>query len=114
MFVPDYRPEYIFSYTAQVRLPPEVIGPTPDGIRVNFYVTGGEVDGPKLKGKLAPVGGEAKLKSGVRFGDRRARMSKLDGKVAIVTGAARGLGRGCGEPHQGVEEPSRRRPHILS
>jgi Protein of unknown function (DUF3237) len=62
MFVPDYRLEYIFSYTAQVRLPPEVIGPTPDGIRVNFYVTGGEVDGPKLKGKLAPVGGEAKLK----------------------------------------------------
>jgi hypothetical protein len=37
------RPEYIFSYTAQVRLPPEVIGPTPDGIRVNFYVPGGDV-----------------------------------------------------------------------
>jgi hypothetical protein len=49
MFVPDYRPEYIFSYTAQVQLPPEVIGPTPDGIRANFYVIGEEVEGPKLK-----------------------------------------------------------------
>jgi hypothetical protein len=29
IFVPDYGPEYIFSYTAQVRLPPEVIGPDP-------------------------------------------------------------------------------------
>ena len=49
MFVPDYRPEYIFSYTAQVQLPPEVIGPTPAGIRANFYVIGEEVERPKLK-----------------------------------------------------------------
>jgi len=39
MFFPKYRSEYIFSYTAQVRLPPEVIGPTPDGIRANFYMS---------------------------------------------------------------------------
>jgi hypothetical protein len=32
MFVSDYRPEYIFSYAAQVRLPPEVVGPTPEGM----------------------------------------------------------------------------------
>src|SRR5215469_5774144 len=38
MFFPKYRSEYILSYTAQVRLPPEVIGPTPDGIRANFYL----------------------------------------------------------------------------
>jgi hypothetical protein len=30
MFVPGYRPEYIFSCTAQAQLPPDVIGPTPD------------------------------------------------------------------------------------
>jgi hypothetical protein len=35
---------FSFSYTAQVRLPPEVIGATPDGIRANFYVIGGQVE----------------------------------------------------------------------
>jgi hypothetical protein len=39
MFVPDYRPEYIFSYTAQVRLPPEVIGPTPAAVP-DFWTAG--------------------------------------------------------------------------
>jgi Protein of unknown function (DUF3237) len=58
MFAPGYRPEYIFSYTAQVQLPPEVIGPAPDGIGANFYVISGEVEGPKLKGKIAPVGAD--------------------------------------------------------
>ena len=51
MFSPDYRLEYIFSYTAQVRLPPEVIGPVPEGVRANFYVTGGEMHGPKITGE---------------------------------------------------------------
>jgi len=50
MFFPDYRLEYIFSYTAHVRLPPEIIGPAPDGVRAYVYVTGGEAHGPKVKG----------------------------------------------------------------
>jgi hypothetical protein len=70
MFVPDYRPEYIFSYTVQTRLPPEMIGPTPEGIRVDFYVTGGDVDGPKLKGKFAPFGGDWRW---IRAAQRRCR-----------------------------------------
>jgi hypothetical protein len=31
MFVSSYRPQYIFSYTAQMQLLPEVIAPTPMG-----------------------------------------------------------------------------------
>src|SRR6266481_1643631 len=86
MFVPDYRPEYIFSYTAQVRLPPEVIGPTPDGIRVNFYVTGGEVDGPKLKGKVAPVGADWLLirRDGIAILDVRATIESHDGSLIYL------------------------------
>ena len=38
--------------------PPEVIGPVPEGIRVNLYITGGEVTGRKVRGKLRPVGGD--------------------------------------------------------
>ena len=33
----DYKLEHIFSYTGLLVNPPEVIGPVPEGIRVNFY-----------------------------------------------------------------------------
>jgi hypothetical protein len=53
----DYRLEHLFSYTVILR-PPEVIGPVPEGIRVNIYITGGEVSGPKIQGKLRPAGAD--------------------------------------------------------
>jgi uncharacterized protein DUF3237 len=49
--------ELIMSYTAKLA-DPEVIGATPEGIRVNFYVTGGEVTGPKITGKFRAVGAD--------------------------------------------------------
>jgi hypothetical protein len=87
MFFQDYRPEYVFSYTAQVRVPPEVIGPTPDGIRVNFYVTGGEVDGPRLKAKILPVGADWLLvrRDGVAILDVRATIESHDGALIYVS-----------------------------
>ncbi len=39
MSIFDYALEHLFSYTAELE-PPEMIGPVPEGIRVNFYVTG--------------------------------------------------------------------------
>jgi hypothetical protein len=38
--------EHILSFTARL----EVIGPVPEGLRVNVQVTGGEVTGPKVAG----------------------------------------------------------------
>ena len=86
MFLPDYRLEYIFSYTARVRLPPEVIGATPDGIRANFYVIGGYVDGPKLKGSLAAVGADWMLirRDGVAILDVRATIETQDGALIYL------------------------------
>jgi len=49
-----YRLEHFMSYTTKLT-EPELIGPVPEGIRVNIYVTGGEISGPKLSGKLRPV-----------------------------------------------------------
>ncbi len=49
--------EHLFSMRATL-LPPEVIGPVPEGIRANFYVTGGEFSGPKARGTIRPVGGD--------------------------------------------------------
>jgi hypothetical protein len=51
-----YDLEHIFSYTVTIA-EPEVVGPIPGGVRANLYATGGEVTGPKLTGKVRPVGG---------------------------------------------------------
>ena len=54
----DYKLEHIFSYTGSLVSPAEIIGPSPEGIRVNFYSSGGEIQGPAIRGKVRPVGGD--------------------------------------------------------
>lgn len=78
-----YRLEHIFSYTATLANPPEVIGSLPEGIRVNFYVTGGQVEGPEVNGKVLPVGGDwvTIRKDGVGILDVRATMETDDGAL---------------------------------
>jgi hypothetical protein len=41
-----------------VRLRPEVLGHTPDGYRINFFVVQGGIRGPRLNGTLRPEGGD--------------------------------------------------------
>src|SRR3546814_12638797 len=53
--MPELKSEFICAMFATLQAPPEVI-PVPHGISVNFYITGGTLDGPRLKGKLRPVG----------------------------------------------------------
>jgi hypothetical protein len=83
MFVSSYNLTYLFSYTATVRLPPEVIGPVPEGIRANFYITGGELHGPRVKGTIEPVGADWLLirKDGVGILDVRATFKTDDGAL---------------------------------
>lgn len=79
--------EYLCSYTASLKNPPEVIGPVPGGLRVNFYVTGGEVTGPKLQGTLRPVGGDwlTVREDGIGILDVRATIESHDGALIEVT-----------------------------
>jgi len=83
--------EYVCSYSASLT-PPEVIGPVAEGIRVNFYVTGGEVAGPGLKGRLRPIGGDwlTVRPDGVCVLDVKATIEMDDG--ALIDVAYRGLG----------------------
>jgi len=83
MHFPGYTPTYLFSYHAAVRLPPEVIGPVPEGIRANFYVTGGEISGPKITGTILPVGADWLVirRDGVGILDVRATMQTHDGAL---------------------------------
>jgi hypothetical protein len=83
MFMRDYHLEYIFSYTAHARLPPEIIGPVPDGIRAYVYVTGGEAYGPKVKGTFAQVRADEVLvrTDGVAILDVRGTLQTDDGAL---------------------------------
>jgi hypothetical protein len=53
----EYRMDHAFGFRAGLTAP-EVIGPLPGDIRVNFYITGGEVWGPLVQGKLRAAGGD--------------------------------------------------------
>ncbi len=78
----DYRLEHILSYSATLKAP-EVIGPLPEGIRANFYVTKGDVQGPKVKGQVLPVGGDwlTIRTDGVGILDVRATFQTHDGAL---------------------------------
>jgi len=83
----EYGLEHILTYTGRLVSPPEVIGPLPEGIRVNFYSAGGEVSGPKIRGKLRPVGGDwaTVCKDGVARLDVRTTFETHDGALILVT-----------------------------
>lgn len=81
-----YQLDYLCSYRAQLQAPPEMIGAVPGGARVNFYVTGGEVEGPKLRGTLRPVGGDwlTVREDGVGILDVRATIETHDGALIEI------------------------------
>lgn len=68
------------------------MGPIPEGLRVNVYVIGGEVSGPKLGGKLRPVGGDwLTIRSdGIGILDVRITIETPDGAFiyAVYSGVA--------------------------
>lgn len=83
----DYKLEHVCSFSASLASPLEVIGPVPEGIRVNFYSTGGQVIGPRIRGKARPVGGDwmTVRKDGVAYLDVRTTFETDDGALILVT-----------------------------
>ena len=79
----DYKMQHLFSYSANLESPPEVIGPTPSGLRLNAYITGGTIGGPRLRGVLRPVGADwlTVRTDGVCILDVRATMESHDGAL---------------------------------
>jgi len=82
----EYRLEHIMSYTAKLG-ERETIGPIPEGLRVNVQVTGGEVTGPRVFGKLRPLSGDWLLirRDGVAILDVRTTIETHDGGLIYVT-----------------------------
>jgi hypothetical protein len=81
-----YQLEHIFSYGALLESP-EIIGPVADGIRANFYCKGGDVSGPKLRGKCRGVGGDwlTVRTDGVVILDVKTTLESHDGAVIGIT-----------------------------
>jgi hypothetical protein len=82
------RLPFALDYLATIRVPlgkPETIGPTPEGIRVNWYwaPAEGAVSGPKLNAKVRSIGGDWMTirRDGVGLMDVRATLETTDGAL---------------------------------
>src|SRR5688572_5098021 len=82
-----YQLEHLCTYTGRLNPSPEVIGPVPEGIRVNFYSAGGEIAGPRIRGKVRTVGGDWVIvrRDGVAQQDVRTTFETHDGALILVT-----------------------------
>ncbi len=86
----SHQVEHLFSYRTGIASP-QVIGPAPQDIRFNFALTGGEIWGPKLTGKVLAGGADcATLRTdGVVLVDVRGTLETHDG--ALIDIAYRGV-----------------------
>jgi len=82
----DPQLEHICSYWATLS-PPEIIGPLAEGLRVNVYVTGGEISGPKMRGRFRTVGGDwiSLRPDGIGVLDVRATLELEDGALVYTS-----------------------------
>ena|SRR5579862_86075 len=82
----SYELEHIMSFIATLGNR-ERIGPVPEGMRVNVAITGGEVTGPKVFGKLASGGGDwiTVRRDGIVMLDVRATIETREGALIYLT-----------------------------
>ena len=101
--------EHVMSYNALLA-PAEIIGPLPESLRINFYVTSGTVTGPGLSGKVRPVGGDwlTLRRDGIAVLDVRATLELAGGALVYVTyGGFIDLGEtGYDDFQRGIMPPS--------
>ena len=109
-----YHLEPLFACTWAVT--EESLGPCPEGVRVNAYVTGGVVDGPRLRGTVRPVDGNwaTLYPNGVVSVDYRLSLESHDGALinALSTGVV-DLGEDALEKFSRGEALARLRPMRL-
>ena len=77
-----YELAHVTSYRATLT-EPEIIGAVAEGLRLNIYVTGGEMFGPRIKGTIRPVGADwlTIRTDGVGILDVRATCETEDGAL---------------------------------
>ena len=99
--------KFLMEYSASLRPGPEAIGTGPLGTRRIVSVLGGSFEGPRLKGKLLPTGGDWLLvdSEGVVRLDVRATFETDDG--ALIYLQYTGIGRpDATRPTRAAGEPA--------
>ena len=73
--------EFLMKYVITLTYPPDVTPVGPHGNRRIFNFTGGDFEGPRLKGKILPSGGDGLLRGtdGIGRLDYRATLETDDG-----------------------------------
>jgi hypothetical protein len=81
-----FQTEHLFNYRLAVA-PPQVIGPVPGDVRLDFAVMGGEASGPRLQGLVKPGGTDfATLRAdGVILVDARGILESHDCALIEIT-----------------------------
>ena len=83
----ELKSEFLFEMTAGLGQPETVdVGTTPHGTRRIVYVTGGTIDGPKIKGTVLPGGGDWVLTrpDGATILDVRIALRSDDGEIIYM------------------------------
>ena len=65
---------------------PEMIGDVPEGTRTTFYIKGGTIEGPNMRGTVRPVGADwfVMRRDGVGQLDVRATVETDDGELVYI------------------------------
>jgi hypothetical protein len=84
--LPELKSEFLFTLSGTVGEPLD-IGPTPKGERRIFPITGGEFNGPRLKGRVLEGGSDAMLvrNDSVMVPDVRMTLQTDDNQLVFMT-----------------------------
>lgn len=79
--------EFVCRLEGKLEAIPQVIGPTAEGLRINFPIAGGKIHGPKVNGTVLPGGADfyCLRPDGVGQIDVRATARTDDGAMLYVT-----------------------------
>jgi hypothetical protein len=85
-----FTTEHLATFTVFVR-EPEIIGETPEGLKVNWWVKSGSFDGPRLRGRIRPEGADWMTirRDGVGILEVRATLETHDG--ALISASYSGI-----------------------
>ncbi len=83
--------EFLAAFSSQYSTHADVIGETPEGLRLNYYLDGGTIVGPRINGQVLPRGGDslAIRGDGVAIISVRATFQTTDG--ALIGGDIDGI-----------------------
>lgn len=92
----ELKSDFLFEMSIDIE-PPQPVGPTPAGKRYIAYVRGGRFEGPRLKGRVLPGGGDWVLVRSDRVFQLDVRITLETEDGALIYTTYRGARHGSGD-----------------